>query len=281
MPATIVEIDAKSLAALGRWPWPRSTLAELVARVATMQPAVVGIDILMPEPDPLSPERLLRDAGARAARARRRTRRAPYPRRVARARDGRCADRARRRRHARADRHAAAGPAIRRAGCGRGCTCGRDGRPALRRRARQPRRDQRRRDRLGARLGRPRGRRDPPRPAGRGRRRHADRRTGDRDVPRRGPRTLAASPRLRPGDPWHRDRQRVRRHRGRRARAPVLLAAPCGPVRVGRRRAAGPYRSDAARAAVRADRASPAWAWATTTPHRSASACRAARSTRS
>jgi serine phosphatase RsbU (regulator of sigma subunit) len=65
MPATIVEIDAKSLAALGRWPWPRSTLAELVARVAAMQPAVVGIDIFMPEPDPLSPERLLRDAGAR------------------------------------------------------------------------------------------------------------------------------------------------------------------------------------------------------------------------
>jgi serine phosphatase RsbU (regulator of sigma subunit)/CHASE2 domain-containing sensor protein len=64
MPAVIVEIDAKSLAALGRWPWPRSTLAELVARVAAMQPAVVGIDILMPEPDPLSPERLLRDAGA-------------------------------------------------------------------------------------------------------------------------------------------------------------------------------------------------------------------------
>ena len=64
MPATIVEIDAKSLAALGRWPWPRSTLAELVARVAAMQPAVVGIDIFMPEPDPLSPERLLRDAAA-------------------------------------------------------------------------------------------------------------------------------------------------------------------------------------------------------------------------
>ena len=63
MPATIVEIDAKSLAALGRWPWPRSTLAELVSRVAALQPAVVGIDILMPEPDPLSPERLLRDAG--------------------------------------------------------------------------------------------------------------------------------------------------------------------------------------------------------------------------
>jgi serine phosphatase RsbU (regulator of sigma subunit) len=64
MPATIVEIDAKSLAALGRWPWPRSLLAELVARVGAYQPAALGIDIFMPEPDPLSPERLLRDTTA-------------------------------------------------------------------------------------------------------------------------------------------------------------------------------------------------------------------------
>ena len=30
MPATIVEIDHKSLAALGQWPWPRFVLAQLV-----------------------------------------------------------------------------------------------------------------------------------------------------------------------------------------------------------------------------------------------------------
>jgi adenylate cyclase len=51
LPAMIVEIDAGSLEAIGRWPWPRSTLAELVTRVAAHAPAAVGLDILMPEPD--------------------------------------------------------------------------------------------------------------------------------------------------------------------------------------------------------------------------------------
>ena len=51
LPVTIVEIDPKSLEAIGRWPWPRSTLAELIARVGAQQPAAIGIDILMPEPD--------------------------------------------------------------------------------------------------------------------------------------------------------------------------------------------------------------------------------------
>ena len=50
-PATIVEIDARSLGAIGRWPWPRATLAELVARIGAHQPAALGLDILMPEPD--------------------------------------------------------------------------------------------------------------------------------------------------------------------------------------------------------------------------------------
>lgn len=69
MPATVVEIDARSLAAIGRWPWPRSVLAELVERIAAQQPAALALDILMPEPDPLSPERLLRDATPAAAAA--------------------------------------------------------------------------------------------------------------------------------------------------------------------------------------------------------------------
>ena len=51
LPATIVEIDARSLDAIGRWPWPRSTLADLVVRIAEHEPAAVGLDILMPEPD--------------------------------------------------------------------------------------------------------------------------------------------------------------------------------------------------------------------------------------
>jgi adenylate cyclase len=66
-PVTIVEIDDKSLAALGRWPWPRSLVAELVQRIAAFSPGVIGVDIVMPEPDPLSPERALAHVEADAA----------------------------------------------------------------------------------------------------------------------------------------------------------------------------------------------------------------------
>jgi serine phosphatase RsbU (regulator of sigma subunit)/CHASE2 domain-containing sensor protein len=59
MPATVIEVDGPSLAAFGRWPWPRSLLADLLLRVGELRPAVIGVDILMPEADPLSPERLL------------------------------------------------------------------------------------------------------------------------------------------------------------------------------------------------------------------------------
>jgi adenylate cyclase len=58
MPATIVEIDHKSLAALGQWPWPRFVLAELLDAINARQPVAIGIDIVMAEPDGLSPERL-------------------------------------------------------------------------------------------------------------------------------------------------------------------------------------------------------------------------------
>jgi adenylate cyclase len=66
-PVTIVEIDDRSLAALGRWPWPRSLVAELVQRIAGFSPGVIGLDIVMPEPDPLSPERALAHVEADAA----------------------------------------------------------------------------------------------------------------------------------------------------------------------------------------------------------------------
>ncbi len=46
-----VEIDDQSVSSLGRWPWPRSLLAELVAKVSRHNPAVVGIDIMLSEPD--------------------------------------------------------------------------------------------------------------------------------------------------------------------------------------------------------------------------------------
>ena len=57
-PAVIVAIDEESLRLHGQWPWPRTWLAQLVARVAQAGPAAIGIDIVMPEADRLSPGRL-------------------------------------------------------------------------------------------------------------------------------------------------------------------------------------------------------------------------------
>jgi len=63
LPVTVVEIDQKSLLALGQWPWPRTQLARLVDTVHAAGAAAIGVNILMPEPDALSPERLLSNAG--------------------------------------------------------------------------------------------------------------------------------------------------------------------------------------------------------------------------
>lgn len=55
-PAIIVAIDEKSLAELGQWPWPRTLLAELVQRLSRANAAAIGIDVLFPERDRMSPE---------------------------------------------------------------------------------------------------------------------------------------------------------------------------------------------------------------------------------
>jgi adenylate cyclase len=45
----IIDIDDKSLAALGRWPWPRAKLAELVQRLQSLGVAVIALDMMFPE----------------------------------------------------------------------------------------------------------------------------------------------------------------------------------------------------------------------------------------
>ena len=57
----IVDIDEKSLAQYGQWPWPRHLLADLVRRIAQGHPRVVGIDIVFPERDRLSPAEIARE----------------------------------------------------------------------------------------------------------------------------------------------------------------------------------------------------------------------------
>jgi adenylate cyclase len=57
-PVTIVEIDEKTLAAVGQWPWPRNRLAGLIDAIAAQKPLAIGLDIYMPEPDQTSPDKV-------------------------------------------------------------------------------------------------------------------------------------------------------------------------------------------------------------------------------
>ena len=54
-PATIVEIDERTLDERGQWPWPRSTVAQLIHAIAAQKPAAIGVDVLFVEPDRSSP----------------------------------------------------------------------------------------------------------------------------------------------------------------------------------------------------------------------------------
>jgi len=57
----IVDIDEKSLARYGQWPWPWHRVAELVRRIAQGNPRVLGIDVVFAEPDRLSPAEIARE----------------------------------------------------------------------------------------------------------------------------------------------------------------------------------------------------------------------------
>jgi adenylate cyclase len=62
-PVTVVDIDRESLARYGSWPWHRLALAELFRKIAQAKPRVIGIDILLSEPDRFSPSGLVRNLG--------------------------------------------------------------------------------------------------------------------------------------------------------------------------------------------------------------------------
>lgn len=48
----IVAIDDASVAAIGRWPWPRAVHSTLLARLAAARPRAIGLDVTFSEPDP-------------------------------------------------------------------------------------------------------------------------------------------------------------------------------------------------------------------------------------
>ena len=74
-PVVIIDLDEKSLAAYGQWPWPRSLIARLIDTLGKAGVPVVGFDVIFSEYDRLSPGAVansydsLDDASRKALRA--------------------------------------------------------------------------------------------------------------------------------------------------------------------------------------------------------------------
>ena len=62
-PVVIVAVDDASLKRIGQWPWPRNQVALLIEKILAGHPLALGVDILWPEPDRLSPERWMQQEG--------------------------------------------------------------------------------------------------------------------------------------------------------------------------------------------------------------------------
>jgi adenylate cyclase len=58
LPIRVVDIDEQSLAKIGQWPWPRTTLAKLVQNLTAQGAAAIAFDILFAEPDANSLEQV-------------------------------------------------------------------------------------------------------------------------------------------------------------------------------------------------------------------------------
>ena len=59
LPVRIVDIDEKSLAALGQWPWPRTVIADILVKLESAGAAAVAFDVLFAEPDRTSPKKII------------------------------------------------------------------------------------------------------------------------------------------------------------------------------------------------------------------------------
>ena len=68
-PVRIVDIDEESLAKIGQWPWPRTTMRDLLAKLNGEGAAAIGFDVLFVEPDRSSIEELAKRLPAAQASA--------------------------------------------------------------------------------------------------------------------------------------------------------------------------------------------------------------------
>ncbi len=58
-PVRIVDIDDRSIAAIGQWPWPRTRIADLIDRLTRAKATVIAFDMVFAEPDRTSPDAFL------------------------------------------------------------------------------------------------------------------------------------------------------------------------------------------------------------------------------
>ncbi|MFT3731368.1 MAG: adenylate/guanylate cyclase domain-containing protein [Hyphomicrobium sp.] len=65
-PVRIVAIDEASLAKVGQWPWPRDRLSAIVANLKAAGAASITFDLVLAEPDRMSPEELARSVSSRS-----------------------------------------------------------------------------------------------------------------------------------------------------------------------------------------------------------------------
>src|SRR4029453_13367673 len=69
LPIRIIDLDAKTLAMVGQWPWPRTIVRDLVSELTSKGASVVAFDILFAEPDRTSVEAIVKQLPPREANA--------------------------------------------------------------------------------------------------------------------------------------------------------------------------------------------------------------------
>lgn len=61
LPVAILDIDDRSLEAIGQWPWPRNRVADMVNAATAAGVVALAFDIVFSEPDRLSPQQFIQD----------------------------------------------------------------------------------------------------------------------------------------------------------------------------------------------------------------------------
>ncbi|MEL7430212.1 MAG: adenylate/guanylate cyclase domain-containing protein, partial [Pseudomonadota bacterium] len=76
-PVRVVDLDEQSLRELGQWPWPRTTIAQLIDRIGISGAAVIAFDIVFAEKDRLSPRVFAKENPALSSQVRNELQRLP------------------------------------------------------------------------------------------------------------------------------------------------------------------------------------------------------------